>query len=101
MSNPPITSDRITQISKAFRTSKALFSAVELGVFNVLASGPRKLETLTIDVGIAERGARDFFDSLVALRLLERDDTGYYRNSAESDHFLDRGKMTYIGGELD
>ena len=101
MSNPPVTPDRIAQLGKAFRASKALFSAVELGVFSILASGPRKLDALTTDVGIAERGARDFFDALVALQLLERDDTGCYRNSAEADHFLDRGKPTYVGGELD
>jgi hypothetical protein len=101
MSNPPVTSDSIAQLGKAFRASKTLFSAVELGVFSVLANGPRKLDALTTEVGIAERGARDFFDALVALQLLERDATGCYRNSAEADYFLDRGKMTYIGGELD
>jgi hypothetical protein len=101
MSSPIVTPDRIAQIGKAFRASKVLFSAVELGVFRILTNGPRKLDLLTTDVGIAERGARDFFDALVALRLLERDDTGCYHNSAEADHFLDPEKPTYIGGELD
>src|SRR5215475_5805129 len=93
--------NRIVELGKAFRASKALFSAVELGVFTVLATGPRNLEMLRADVGIAERGARDFFDSLVALKLLERDGAGYYRNSPEAAHYLDREKPTYIGGELD
>jgi hypothetical protein len=41
--------------------------------------------------------ARDFFDALVALRMLEREG-GVYRNTPETDRFLDRGKPTYVGG---
>jgi len=93
--------DRIVELGKAFRASKALFSAVELGVFTALAKGPRNLEMLRADVGIAERGARDFFDSLVALKLLERDAAGYYKNCPEAAVYLDREQPTYIGGELE
>ncbi len=101
MQKTMIPPDHITQIGKAFRASKALFSAVELGVFTALASGPRDLAALQAEIGIAERGARDFFDSLVALKLLQRDEDERYRNTPESDHYLDREKPTYIGGELD
>ena len=101
MSNATVTADHIVQLGKAFRASKALFSAVELGVFSALAKGPRDLEALRIEVGVSERGARDFFDSLVALNLLERDGGGRYRNTPEADLYLDREKPTYIGGELD
>src|SRR3954463_12940345 len=101
MNIAPLTPDRIVALSKAFRASKALFSAVELGVFTVLAKGPRNLDMLRSDVGIAERGARDFFDSLVALKLLERDGAGYYRNTPEAAYYLDRERPTYIGGELE
>ena len=100
MNTPPVTPDRISELGKAFRASKALFSAVELGIFTVLAKGSRDLEELRADVGIAERGARDFFDSLVALRLLERDADNYYSNGPEAALYLDRGMPTYIGGEL-
>jgi O-methyltransferase/methyltransferase family protein len=101
MNNLVVSSDRIVELGKAFRASKALFSAVELGVFSVLARGPRDLVSLRREVGVSERGARDFFDSLVALNLLERDQTGCYRNAPEADLFLDRNKPIYIGGELD
>src|SRR3954470_15379701 len=101
MNIAPLTPDRIVALSKAFRASKALFSAVELGVFTVLAKGPRNLAMLRADVGIAERGARDFFDALVALKLLQRDAAGYYTNGPEAAHYLDREKPTYIGGEVD
>jgi hypothetical protein len=92
--------DRIIHLGYAFRAAKALLSAVELGVFTALAEGPCDLATLRKEIGVAERGARDFFDALVALALLERDSTGRYRNTAESEHYLDAKKPTYIGGDL-
>src|ERR1700730_8349401 len=60
------------------------------------------LHTLAKQVGIHERGARDFFDALVALGMLERDDaSGRYANTPATDLYLDRHKPTYIGGELE
>jgi O-methyltransferase domain/Dimerisation domain len=97
----PVTADHIVQLGKAFRASKALFSAVELGVFTALAKQPLGLEALRTEAGISERGARDFFDSLVALKLLERDEAGRYHNTPQADLYLDRAKPTYLGGELD
>jgi hypothetical protein len=101
MTGMQTTPDRITHLARAFRASKVLLSAVELGVFTALANGPQDLETLRREVGISQRGARDFFDALVSLGLLDRDETGRYRNGAEADLYLDREKASYIGGELD
>ena len=92
---------RILEIGNAFRSAKVLLSAVELGVFTALARGPHDLDALTAAVGIAGRGARDFFDALVALELIERDAGGCYRNTLEADFYLDSEKPSYIGGELD
>src|SRR5204862_4431300 len=44
--------------------------------------------------------ARDFFDVLVALGLLERDDAGRYANTPEAQYYLDAGKSSYLGGDL-
>jgi hypothetical protein len=96
-----IAADRIFEITNGFKSAKVLFSAVELGVFTALATGPLDLDTLTAEIGISKRGARDFFDTLVALRLVERDPCGRYRNTTETDCYLDRRKPTYVGGELD
>jgi hypothetical protein len=46
------------------------------------------------------RGARDFFDALVALKFLERQH-GHYANTPESDFYLDRNKPSYAGGLLE
>jgi hypothetical protein len=93
--------DRIFGIGHAFRASKALLSAAELGVFTVLADGPLACDELRTRLGIAERGAGDFFDALVALDLLARDDERRYANTPDADLYLDRRKPTYIGGELE
>jgi SAM-dependent methyltransferase len=93
--------DRILEVSYAFWQSKALLSAVELDVFTVLAAGPLDLEMLTSRAGIHGRGARDFFDALVALGLLHRDLDGRYGNQPDTDRYLDRRKPTYIGGLLE
>ena len=92
---------RILEIAYAFWRSKALLSAVELGVFTMLAEGPLDLATLTRRIGIHERGARDFFDALVALGALRRDADGRYGNDPEFDLYLDRRKPTYLGGLLE
>ncbi|HEY1930148.1 MAG TPA: methyltransferase [Caulobacteraceae bacterium] len=92
--------DRILNLGLGFWDSKALLSAVELGVFATLAAGPANLAALSSKLGLHERSARDFLDTLVALKLLERDD-GRYRNAAEADLFLDPGKPTYVGGILE
>src|SRR5262249_6979902 len=69
----PALPERIIEIAYAFWHSKALFAAVELDVFTKLAAGPLDLEALTARTGVHPRAARDFFDALVALELLERD----------------------------
>lgn len=92
-----ITPDRILQIGGAFWSSKTVLAAVELGVFTFLAGAPADLETLKRRFGFQDRGSRDFFDALVALGFLARED-GFYRNTPESDLFLDQGKPSYIGG---
>src|SRR5712692_9543575 len=101
MQAPVVMPDRIVRLGLAFREAKALLSATELGVFTALAEGPLDPQALAERVGIDERGARDFFDALVALGMLERDGGGRYANSPETDLYLDRRKPTYIGGELE
>ncbi|MBV8205153.1 MAG: methyltransferase, partial [Acidobacteria bacterium] len=51
-------------------------------------------------LGLHPRGARDFLDTLAALKLLERRDGRYY-NTPATDLFLDKRKPSYIGGMLE
>jgi hypothetical protein len=84
----------------AFFGSKALLSAVELGLFTELADESLDAGTLQQRLGLHPRASRDFFDALVAMGMLEREE-GLYHNSAETDLYLDRGKPSYIGGWLE
>lgn len=95
------TPNRIVDLAYAFWQSKALLSAVEVGVFTSLADGPLDLETLTARTGLHPRGARDFFDALAALGLLRRDAQGRYGNQPDTDQFLDRRKPAYVGALLE
>jgi hypothetical protein len=92
-----VTPENILRIGSGFWASKALMSAVELGVFTELAqAGALEVHELSRRLGLHRRGARDFLDALVALGLLGRGIGGYH-NRPESERFLDRRKRTYIG----
>ena len=89
--------DRILEMSYAFWKSKALLSAVELDVFTALAEGPLDIQALVTRLRLHGRGARDFFDALVALDLLQRGVDGRYANRPDTALYLDRQKSTYLG----
>jgi hypothetical protein len=99
MTQPP-SPEKILQTGLAFWPAKTLLSAIELGVFTELAGGAETLEGLRTRLGLHPRAARDFFDTLVALGFLSRQD-GRYANTAETDLFLDRRKPSYVGGILE
>ncbi|AFT89259.1 methyltransferase [Paraburkholderia phenoliruptrix] len=98
--SPEPSPERLLQLGMAFWASKTLLSAVELGVFTQLASGPREAAALTESLGLHPRSALDFLDALVALSLLERRD-GAYSNTPDADLFLDKAKPSYVGGLLE
>ncbi len=83
-----------------FWGSKTLLSAVELGLFTELARGPARRRGAARAARPARAQRADFFDALVALGMLERED-GRYANTPETDLFLDRAKPTYVGGMLE
>jgi hypothetical protein len=97
---PGLSPDRIMQLGMGFMASKTLLSAAELGVFTRLTGNPTDGGTLSRQLGLHPRGARDFLDALVALGFLDRNGA-LYSNTPEADYFLDRAKPTYIGGLLE
>lgn len=91
---------KIMEIGLGFLASKTVLSAVELGLFTELRTGPLGGEALRTRLGLHQRSARDFFDALVALGLLRRIGTRY-ANTPETALFLDRTKPSYVGGILE
>lgn len=95
-----LTPDRILQTGLGFWGSKALLTAVRAGLFTELATGPKSADELSRRFGWTARNVRDFFDALLSMGFLARED-GRYANTPETDLFLDRGKPTYVGGVLE
>ncbi len=92
---------RIMEVGMGFWPAKVLLSAVELGLFTKLGGAAMTGAALTDELGLHPRSNPDFFDTLVALRFLERDGDGpgsKYRNSEETAVFLDRNSPAFIGG---
>src|SRR5580765_7525112 len=97
---PRLAPDGIMQLGLGFWGSKTLLSAIELGLFTELARAPLSAAELTARLQLHQRSARDFFDTLVALGMLQREGE-IYSNTPATDLFLDRGKLSYIGGMLE
>lgn len=104
MTTPLPTPDRILDTGLAFWRSKTLLTAVELGLFTVLADGPLTAEQLRERLDLHPRAVPDFPDALLALGFLEREGRGaqaVYRNTPETQRFLDRRAPAYLGGALE
>jgi hypothetical protein len=94
----------IMQVGMGFWPSKTVLSAVELELFTHLGDESMTGEEIGEQLGLHPRAIYDFLDTLVALRLLERDgdgSAGRYRNTAETAAFLDKRSPAYIGGILE
>ena len=96
-----LTPEKIMQLGLGFWGAKTLLSAIELGLFTELARQPLDADEVRDRLQLHPRGVRDFLDALVALGMLERDEEGKYRNTPETDLFLDRAKPSYAGGILE
>ena len=94
----------IMRIASGYGVSKALLSAVGIGLFTRLAAGPMTLAEVVAAFDLKERPARDFLDLLVSTGLLERDGDGpdaRYGNTPATALHLDRNRPEYIGGILE
>jgi ketosteroid isomerase-like protein len=80
---------QVLRTGLGFWESRVLLSAVELNLFTILVERPLELSELTRRLGLHPRGARDFFDALVALGFLERDGA-LYKNARGASTFLNR-----------
>jgi hypothetical protein len=99
-----VTPARIMEVGMAFWPAKTLLSAIELGLFTALGSRALTGAELQAALGLHDRASPDFFDTLVALRFLDRDGDGptsRYRNTAETALFLDRSSPAFMGGFLE
>jgi hypothetical protein len=91
----------IMQTATAFWASKVLLTGVEFGLFSTLGEESMTAMQIGERLGIHPRGRFDFLDALVALNFLDREGDGpegLYRNTLETNAFLNKTSPTYIGG---
>ena len=93
--------ERILQTGLAFWASKTLLSAIELGVFTELASGPQSFEALQRAARAAPARRRAIFSTRWSRSASLRASGDRYANTPETDLFLDRKKPSYVGGILE
>jgi precorrin-6B methylase 2 len=95
---------RIMQVGMGFWASKVLLTAVKMELFTLLATKPHTGAEIKHTLCLHGRGLYDFLDTLVALGFLQKkgsNETASYTNSKDSDLFLDKNKLSYMGGILE
>ena len=91
----------ILAIASGYGVSKALLTAVGLGLHTRLAAAPMTCDAIAATFGLQPRPARDFLDLLVSVDMLARDGDGpeaLYGNTPATARFLVRHQPEYIGG---
>ena len=91
----------ILQAAFGFWSSKVLLTAIGFGLFTKLARRRLTASELGAELGLHPRGTYDFFDTLVAMKFLEREGDGpeaKYFNTPADSLYLDRNSPRYIGG---
>jgi len=94
----------IMKIGMGFWASKTLLIAVKMDLFSFLAIKPLTGDEIKHELCLHGRGLYDFLDTLVALGFLKRKgikDSATYSNSDDADLFLDKNKISYVGGILE
>ncbi|CAN5199072.1 class I SAM-dependent methyltransferase [soil metagenome] len=90
----------VLDLIEAFRRSKTMFAAVNLGVFDALANGPKPLVTLTQELSCNADALERLLDACVGLQLLLHDNGGYANTPAASAYLTmssPRRMTGYIG----
>ena len=74
-----------------------MLAGMELDLFSALEAGPLSVEQIAAALDVQAVKIRPLLYALVVAGLLAVDDD-YFANTAESNHYLVRGKPAYLGG---
>jgi acetylserotonin N-methyltransferase len=94
-SNP----DSVIELIYAFRRSQTMFTAVSLGIFDLLAAGGRSAETLAAETHTDLRALRRLLDGCTGLGLLDKSG-GLYANTPVADEYLRKGSPNTLAGYI-
>jgi len=88
--------ETILDMLNAFWQSGILKAGIELDVFTEIAAGNDTVEKVASSIEVSERGVRILLNALCALGLISKAE-GKYLLGATAEHFLVKGKDSYIG----
>jgi ubiquinone/menaquinone biosynthesis C-methylase UbiE len=94
------TADQISDIAFGFMGSKALFAALEHGVFTALADGPRDAAGVALASDLDTDRAQTLLTALAGLGLVEPAGPGRFANSPAAEAFLVKGAKYDFGDYL-
>ena len=89
----------VVDLIEAFRRSKAMFTAVSLGLFDNLAGKPKSASKLAEELKLGSDALTRLLDTCVALKLAEKGKAGY-RNLPVADVYLRRGSPDTLAGYI-
>lgn len=89
----------VLDLIEAFRRSKTMFAAVELGIFDRLDGAPATAETIAVEQGLDPSAATRLLDACVGLGLLNATE-GAYSNTEVADVYLRRESPRTLAGYI-
>ena len=97
MTSQPIRPETIDKLANAVYPAFAMLAGMELDLFTPLKDGPMTAEQVAQALSVRSDKLKPLLYALVAagLVMVEED---FFSNTPEVDHFLVRGKDTYMGG---
>ena len=96
MTTQPPRPETIERLEAAVYPSFAILAGMQLDLFTPLKDGPMSVVEIAQALGVGPTKLGPLLYSLVDARLLTVEG-GSFSNTPESDHFLVRGKTTYLG----
>ena len=99
MTTQPPRPEIIERLGLAVLPSYAMLAGVNLDVFTPLGDSPMGAEQVASAIGVGLSKVKPLLYALVSTGLLTVDGD-LFSNSPEADHFLVRGKTSYMGGRV-
>ena len=98
--NHPSDAALILDLIEAFRRSKAMFTAVKLGIFESLAESPKPLSDLAEKLALHPGALLRLLSGCLSLGLLHNEN-GVYFNTPAADRFLTLSSPDTLAGYID
>ncbi len=90
---------QILSVASAFRQSKILLTAIELGVFSLLGSRELTAKDVAYELQTDEDTTERLLNSLTALEFTTKY-RNHYKNTSDSIRYLDKSSPDYLGSLL-